>query len=100
MVNFNIFFDDGGVINDNLIRGRQWQKLVGEYFTQRYGDDPVAWGKANFEVVDSIMKYIEDEAAENGILSYERFRLYEITTMIEHWSLNYSSVLHRKLSFR
>jgi phosphoglycolate phosphatase-like HAD superfamily hydrolase len=29
-----IFLDDGGVMNDNALRGPEWQRLVGEYLSQ------------------------------------------------------------------
>ena len=35
-----IFFDDGNVLNDNQIRRKQWQKLVGEYLAPRFGGEP------------------------------------------------------------
>ncbi|MCE7740341.1 MAG: hypothetical protein KAU62_16055 [Candidatus Heimdallarchaeota archaeon] len=37
---FSILFDDGGVMNDNTLRGIQWQKLVGEFFSHKYGGEP------------------------------------------------------------
>ena len=46
-----IFFDDGDTLNDNRIRGKQWQELVGKYFSPRFGGKPELWGKANFELV-------------------------------------------------
>ena len=45
-----IFFDDGDTLNDNRIRGRQWQKLVGKYFSSKFGSEPELWGAANVEV--------------------------------------------------
>ncbi len=32
-----ILLDDGGVMNDNRLRGEQWQRLVGEFFAPRLG---------------------------------------------------------------
>ncbi len=38
-----IFLDDGGgVMNDNEVRGPQWQRLVGEYFSPTLGGAPEA----------------------------------------------------------
>jgi FMN phosphatase YigB (HAD superfamily) len=45
-----IFFDDGNTLNDNQLRGKQWQKLVGEYFSPKFGGEPELWGKANIEL--------------------------------------------------
>jgi HAD superfamily hydrolase (TIGR01509 family) len=42
-----LFLDDGGVLNDNRLRGPQWQRLVGEYFAPKLGGEPGAWAEAN-----------------------------------------------------
>lgn len=42
-----IFLDDGGVMNDNAVRGPQWQRLVAAFFAPRLGGDPAAWAGAN-----------------------------------------------------
>ena len=49
-----LFFDDGGVLNDNAVRGPQWQRLVAEYFAPRLGGDPAAWAEANRVVTSGI----------------------------------------------
>ncbi|MGD9890556.1 MAG: HAD family hydrolase [Dehalococcoidia bacterium] len=49
-----LFIDDGGVMNDNEIRGPQWQRLVGEFFVPLFGGDPDAWGEANREVATAL----------------------------------------------
>jgi FMN phosphatase YigB (HAD superfamily) len=49
-----LFLDDGGVLNDNAVRGPQWQRLVGEYFAPRLGGDPAAWAEANRVVMDDL----------------------------------------------
>ncbi|MBY9017767.1 MAG: HAD hydrolase-like protein [Candidatus Lokiarchaeota archaeon] len=48
-----IFFDDGGVLNDNKIRGKQWRILAGEYYYSRLGGDPEIWGDANQKLITS-----------------------------------------------
>ena len=50
-----LFLDDGGVLNDNAVRGPQWQRLVGEYFAPRLGGAPAAWAEANKVVIDRLM---------------------------------------------
>jgi FMN phosphatase YigB (HAD superfamily) len=45
-----IFFDDGNTLNDNRVRGKQWQQLIGEYFSPRFGGKPKVWGTANLEL--------------------------------------------------
>jgi beta-phosphoglucomutase-like phosphatase (HAD superfamily) len=42
-----IFLDDGGVMNDNALRGPEWRRLIGEYMAPRFGGTPEAWGEAN-----------------------------------------------------
>ena len=46
-----IFFDDGGVLNDNEIRGKQWKKHCGEYLSSRFGGDPEIWAEVNYQVI-------------------------------------------------
>ena len=48
-----VFFDDGGVLNDNRIRGKQWKTLCGEYYSTRFGGDPEIWGEANHKLISS-----------------------------------------------
>ena len=52
-----IFFDDGGVLNDNRIRGEQWKKYVGEYYSTRFGGDPEIWGEANQKLITSLFDF-------------------------------------------
>src|SRR5688572_28366449 len=42
-----LFIDDGGVMNDNRIRGPQWQQLCGEFLAPRLGARPEQWAEAN-----------------------------------------------------
>ncbi len=42
-----IFLDDGGVLNDNEVRGAQWRRLAGEYMAARLGGSQEEWAKAN-----------------------------------------------------
>jgi hypothetical protein len=44
---WTIFLDDGGVMNDNRLRGPQWQRLLGEFLPPRLGGEAVAWAEAN-----------------------------------------------------
>ena len=48
---YAIFFDDGGVMNDNRLRGMQWQKMLGEYFSPKYGGEPHKWAEANVSMI-------------------------------------------------
>lgn len=51
-----IFLDDGGVMNDNEVRGPQWQRLVAEFFVPRLGGTPEAWPEANFVVINRLLE--------------------------------------------
>ncbi len=46
-----LFFDDGNVLNDNTIREKQWQNLVGNYFSPIFGGEPKIWGDANAQII-------------------------------------------------
>jgi len=72
---FFIFFDDGGVLNDNNVRGQQWQELVGKYFTPKFGGNPESWGAANAQIIaDFTGKEVPKLIFENKEKSYLEFR--------------------------
>ncbi len=79
---FFIFFDDGNVLNDNHIRGRQWHQLVGEFFYPRFGGNPKKWGIANDRIVENFRgKEVPKLIYENRDKSYNSF----IELFIEKW---------------
>jgi HAD superfamily hydrolase (TIGR01509 family) len=51
-----ILLDDGGVMNNNLLRGEQWPHLVGEFFAPRLGGAENAWAAANRIVIQRILE--------------------------------------------
>ncbi len=51
-----LFLDDGGVLNDNRLRGEQWQRMVGEFFAPILDGAPEAWAEANRVVIDGILE--------------------------------------------
>lgn len=51
-----ILLDDGGVMNDNLLRGKQWPPLIGKFFAPRLGGSATAWAKANPIVMRHILE--------------------------------------------
>lgn len=51
----SVFFDDGGVLNDNKIRGMQWKTFVGEYYSERFGGESEIWGEANNSLITSML---------------------------------------------
>lgn len=56
MTHWVVFLDDGGVMNDNRLRGAQWPPLVAEFFAPRLGGTSQAWEEANRMVVDAIFQ--------------------------------------------
>src|SRR5207249_3947439 len=42
-----LFIDDGGVMNENAVRGPQWQQLLAEFFPPILGGTREAWAAAN-----------------------------------------------------
>ena len=51
-----LFLDDGGVMNDNAVRGPQWQRLAGEFFSPLLGGEPAAWAEANRVVATALFE--------------------------------------------
>lgn len=45
-----LFFDDGGVLNDNTLRGPEWLRLIGEFMPARMGGTPEQCASANRQV--------------------------------------------------
>jgi phosphoglycolate phosphatase-like HAD superfamily hydrolase len=62
-----IFIDDGGVMNDNALRGAQWQRLVAEFFVPRLGGDEPAWMEANRRFVDRMVPVWMERQAGIGV---------------------------------
>ncbi|MCY3411570.1 MAG: HAD family hydrolase [Candidatus Heimdallarchaeota archaeon] len=50
-MDYHIFFDDGGVLNNNQQRGLKWQNLIGEFFQSKYGGSLEDWGQANVKAM-------------------------------------------------
>ena len=46
-----LFIDNGGVLTDNAQRRLHYRRLVGEYFSSRYGGSQADWAEANLNVV-------------------------------------------------
>ena len=80
---FALFFDDGGVMNDNQIRGIQFQKMIGDYFSPMYGGEKHQWAEANFNFIEEIMReYIEIIEEERNV-DYHNYHNGFITRWIE-----------------
>lgn len=76
-----IFLDDGGVMNNDQIRGKQWQKLIGKYFSPKFGGKPDMWGIANKRFITEYMNNYREEISKNIELPYSE--IYE--SYIEEW---------------
>jgi len=53
-----LFIDDGGVMNDNALRGPEWQRLVAEFFVPLLGGNPDEWKEANRAVFEKLLPYL------------------------------------------
>jgi FMN phosphatase YigB (HAD superfamily) len=83
-MSFAIFFDDGGVLNDNSIRAPQWKKFCGEFLHSRFGGDPEVWGEANQKVMMSLMDPIDaKEFYDDYIKYYTKFKSEWVIKMFE-----------------
>jgi FMN phosphatase YigB (HAD superfamily) len=80
-----IFFDDGGVLNDNSIRAPQWKAFCGEFFHSRFGGDPEVWGEANQKVMTSLEIHGMDpkEIYDDYITYYKNFKSEWVIKMFE-----------------
>jgi HAD superfamily hydrolase (TIGR01509 family) len=69
-----ILLDDGGVMNDNQIRGEQWPSLVGVFFVPRLGGTHTAWAEANRVVIQRIL---EAASWARRLLAYADYTSFE-----------------------
>jgi HAD superfamily hydrolase (TIGR01509 family) len=80
MAQFTIFLDDGGVMNDNLLRAPQWRRLVGEFFIPRLGGTPEAWHDANKLIIDQLL---EPQAWQIRIQSSSNYKSFDRTYQLD-----------------
>lgn len=81
---FAIFFDDGGVLNDNSTRAPQWKALCGEFFHSRFGGDPEVWGEANQRVMTLLMDPKETKEYNGDYITYyTQFKSEWVVKMFE-----------------
>jgi phosphoglycolate phosphatase-like HAD superfamily hydrolase len=90
----HIFFDDGDVLNDNKIRGRQWHKLIGKYLAPRFGGVPKEWGRANEKVVEEFLNkgvptLIYQHKEKNHQQFMEWFRKKWINDMFDYMGIDH-----------
>jgi FMN phosphatase YigB (HAD superfamily) len=84
-MSFAIFFDDGGVLNDNSIRTPQWKVFCGEIFHSRFGGDPEVWGEANEKAIKSLeIDGLKPKEAHIDFLTYHaKFKSEWVIKMFE-----------------
>ncbi len=70
---FTLFFDDGGVLNDNEKRGPKWRNLIVQWFVPRYGGEPQNWEDANVKALDMEMAAYREMAEQRTIVNVEEF---------------------------
>ncbi len=79
-----ILLDDGGVMNDNRLRGEQWPLLVGAFFAPRLGGTTTAWAEANRLVVQRIFELANWERRVQASSDYAHFeRTYWLDWLTE-----------------
>ena len=88
---FAVFFDDGGVMNDNRIRGLQYQKLVGEYFTPKFGGEPYMWAESNLNFIEEIMNEYSKAVYDGSDIDYKAYHADFVKRWVEEM-FNYVGV--------
>src|ERR1051326_5890938 len=74
-----VFLDDGGVMNDNRLRGPQWQRLGAEFFTPPLGGASEAWAAANRTVIKAMLQPAAWQERMQKAPGYQQFeQAYQI----------------------
>lgn len=76
-----LFIDDGGVMNDNELRGPEWRRLVAEFFVPLLGGERAAWAKANQDVIERVMQTLEAEQTRDYRAWYSDYQLHWLRNM-------------------
>jgi len=75
-----LFIDDGGVLNDNALRGPEWLRLIGGFMSPRLGGAPERWARANAVVFPQVWGDISKRLS--GFATYTDFqRAYSVEWM-------------------
>lgn len=88
---YKIFFDDGGVLNDNQVRGKQWQKHCGDFFQTKFGGTSKLWGEANYRLINKLMDRFWGEKHQNYSSFadfYKQFKIDWVNGMFEEIGVN------------
>ena len=59
-----LFVDDGGVLNDNSLRGLEWLRLIGEFMPTRVGGTAEQWAKGNLVVFPQVWGELQKRLPE------------------------------------
>ena len=77
---FALFLDDGGVLNDNGLRGPEWLRLIGEFMPARMGGIAKQWVRANQVVFPQVWGDLLRRLA--GFATHQQFhRVYATNWM-------------------
>ena len=75
-----LFLDDGGVLNDNRLRGPEWLRLIGEFMPSRLGGTAEQWAEANRVLFPQLWDSLKRRLPE--FASHQQFqRTYSISWM-------------------
>ena len=69
---YALFLDDGGVLNNNGLRGPEWLRLIGEFMPARMGGTIEQWARANQVVFPQVWGGLQKRLPE--FASYQEFQ--------------------------
>ncbi len=75
-----LFLDDGGVLNDNSLRGPEWLRLIGEFMPARLGGTAEQWASANRVVFSQVWGDLQKRLPD--FASHEEFQRMYATTWV------------------
>ena len=88
-----LFFDDGGVMNDNSLRGSQWQRYVGDFLSARLGGEAASWAEANAVAVPPLWPKYQPimggfgDPNDDVKAMWESYQLEWVRSMAQHVGL-------------
>ncbi len=73
-------------MNDNALRGTEWQRLVGEFFAPRLGGEPAAWAEANGATFGDLLERYSRTLPEASdfVRAWEGYERAWLAVMCEH----------------
>ena len=75
-----LFLDDGGVLNDNSLRGPEWLRLIGAFMPARLGGTAEQWASANRIVFSQVWGDLQKRLPD--FASHEEFQRIYATTWL------------------